>query len=175
LRCLASILGSRSGSSVIAQHRSIRPYVPADEADTVAVWHRAGLAAYTYLPTWQALTLQRARELFRERIVSRCAIWVGTCDERIVAYLAMSESYIDRLYVDPCEWRKGWGARFVALAKQVSPLGLELHTHVENHPARMLYERHGFTAVKFGISPPPESAPDVEYHWRPTGERNAGP
>jgi hypothetical protein len=22
--------------------------------------------------------------------------------------------------------------------------------------------------VKFGLSPPPESVPDVEYHWRPT-------
>jgi hypothetical protein len=31
----------------------------------------------------------------------------------------------------------------------------------------MLYERHGFKAVKFGTSPPPESAPNVEYHWRP--------
>lgn len=24
-----------------------------------------------------------------------------------------------------------------------------------------------FVAVRFGTSPPPESAPDVEYHWRP--------
>jgi hypothetical protein len=31
----------------------------------------------------------------------------------------------------------------------------------------MLYEKHGFKAVKFGLSPPPESAPDVEYRWRP--------
>ena len=27
------------------------------------------------------------------------------------------------------------------------------------------FEKHGFVAVKFGISPPPESAPDVEYAW----------
>jgi hypothetical protein len=24
-----------------------------------------------------------------------------------------------------------------------------------------------YLAVRFGTSPPPESAPDVEYHWRP--------
>lgn len=133
----------------------------------VGVWQRAGLAAYTYLPTWQALTLETAFYVFRNVIRPRCAIWVGRLDERIVAYLAMDGSYIDRMYVDPPEWRKGWGTRFINLAKQFSPQGLELHTHVENHPARALYERHGFTAVKIGVSPPPESAPDVEYHWRP--------
>jgi phosphocarrier protein FPr len=74
-------------------------------------------------------------------------------------YLAMRDSYIDRLYVDPAEWRTGWGTRLVEFARQVSPQGLELHSHVVNAPARMLYEREGFRAVRFGVSPPPESAP----------------
>jgi ribosomal protein S18 acetylase RimI-like enzyme len=78
----------------------------------------------------------------------------------------MKGTYIDRLYVDPLEWRKRWGTQLVSFAKHVFPRGLELHTHQENVVARALYERHGFRAVKFGVSPPPESAPDVEYHWR---------
>ena len=147
--------------------RRIRKFRDTDEADVVGVWHRSGMAAYTYLPTWQALTIEQARLVFAEIIRPRCAIWVGTRNKQIVAYLAMNGSYIDRLYVDPPEWRKGWGTRFVNLAKQLSPQGLELHTHVENVAARALYERHGFKAVRFGTSPPPESAPDVEYHWRP--------
>jgi ribosomal protein S18 acetylase RimI-like enzyme len=147
--------------------RDIRPFHDADETEVVGVWHRSGLAAYTYLPTWQALTLETAQFVFHNIIRAKCAIWVGTLNEQIVAYLAMHGSYIDRLYVDPSEWRKSWGTRFINLAKQLSPHGLELHTHQENNAARELYERHGFTAVKFGISPPPESAPDVEYHWRP--------
>ena len=147
--------------------RSIRQFRPGDEAEVVGVWHRSGLAAYTYLPAWQALTIETARVVFREVILARCAIWVGTLDGHIVAYLAMNGSYVDRLYVDPGEWRKGWGTRFVNLAKRLSPCGLELHTHQENHAARALYENRGFRAVKFGISPSPESAPDVEYHWRP--------
>ena len=32
--------------------------------------------------------------------------------------------------------------------------------------SRAFYEKYGFTAEKFGVSPPPESEPDVEYHWR---------
>ena len=135
--------------------------------DVVAVWHRSGIAAYTFLPTWQAFALEEARLVFDRIIRPNCAIWVATLDERVVAYLAMKGTYIDRLYVDPPEWRRGWGTRLVNFAKQMCPLGLELYTHQEHPVARAFYERHEFRAVKFGLSPPPESAPDVEYHWRP--------
>jgi ribosomal protein S18 acetylase RimI-like enzyme len=147
--------------------RSIRPFQEADELAVVGVWHRSGLAAYTFLPTWQALTLDHAQRVFRDVIRPRSRIWVGLRDEQIVAYLALKQSYIDRLYVDPSEWRTGWGGRLISLAKTLSPDGLELHTHQANEAARRLYEKHSFRAVTFGISPPPEAAPDVEYHWRP--------
>ena len=29
------------------------------------------------------------------------------------------------------------------------------------------YTKHGFRAVKYGVSPAPESEPDVLFHWRP--------
>ena len=144
----------------------IRPFQDEDEPAVVGVWHRSGQTAYPYLPNWQSLTLEGAGNIFRTVIRPRCDIWVGTRNEQVVAFLAMTGSYIDRMYVDPSEWRHGWGTRFVLLAKALHPDGLELHTHQENHAARQLYEKHGFRAVKFGSSPPPESAPDVEYHWR---------
>ena len=147
--------------------RIIREFQDADESAVVGVWHRSGIAAYPYLPTWQAFTIETAQFVFHNIIRATCAIWVGTLDEHIVAYLAMNGSYIDRLYADPSEWGMGWGTRFLNFAKQLSPSGLELHTHQENHAACSLYERHGFKAVRFGVSPPPESAPDVEFHWRP--------
>jgi GNAT superfamily N-acetyltransferase len=145
----------------------IRKFRDSDATAVATIWHRAGRAAYTYLPTWQSLSLERAQEIFRKVIQSRCTIWVGTADAQIVAFLAMDGSYLDRLYVDPREWRKGWGTRLIQLAKALSPGVLELHTHQANRAARALYERHGFVTVKYGLSPPPESAPDVEYHWRP--------
>jgi ribosomal protein S18 acetylase RimI-like enzyme len=153
--------------SIDHSHRTIRKFQPADEAGVVEVWHSSGIAAYTFLPTWQAFTLEQARGVFDRIIRPNCAIWVATLDERVVAYLAMKGTYIDRLYVNPFEWRKGWGTQLVNFAKRVSPRGLDLHTHQENFAARALYERNGFGAVQFGLSPPPESALDVEYHWRP--------
>jgi GNAT superfamily N-acetyltransferase len=153
---------------------SIRKFQSTDEDDVIGVWYRSGIAGYTFLPTWQAFTLEQARLVFDRVIRPNCAIWVAMLDERVVAYLAMKGTCIDRLYVDPLEWRKGWGTQLVNFAKQVSPAGLELHTHQENIAARALYERHGFRAIRFGLSPPPESAPDVEYHWRPAGTKSCG-
>jgi hypothetical protein len=49
--------------------------------------------------------------------------------EHVVAFLAMMGSYIDRTFVDPSEWRRGWGTRLVLLAQTLQPDGLELHTH----------------------------------------------
>ncbi len=151
--------------------RAIRKFEARDESAVAGVWYRSGRSAYTFLPTWQAFTFERAQEVFRNVIRPTCDIWVGTLHDEVVAYLAMRASYIDRMYVDPIEWRKGWGTLLVALAKNLSPNGVELHTHQENHAARALYQKHGFVAVRFGVSPPPESAPDVEYHWRPSGQR----
>jgi GNAT superfamily N-acetyltransferase len=159
--------GGRRQAVVNDASTAIRPFEDRDESAVIGVWHRSGQAAYRFLPTWQAFTLEQAGEVFREVIRPRCDIWVGTRDQEVVAFMAMAGSYVDRMYVDPSEWRKGWGTCLVLLAKALSANGLELHTHQENHAACRLYEKHGFKAVKFGLSPSPESAPDVEYHWRP--------
>jgi len=116
---------------------ALRPFEDQDEAAVVEVWHRSGKAAYPFLLRWQALTLERATQGFRELI--RLAAISGSAP----------------------------AGSLVLMAKTPHPDGLELHTHQENHAARRLYERHGFRVVRFGTSPPPESAPDVECHWRP--------
>lgn len=146
---------------------TIRAYEERDDGDVVGVWYRSGRAVYTFLPEWQTLTAERAAEIFRRVIRPQCEVWVAASDERVVGFLAMKGSYIDRMYVDPLYWRQGWGTRLIGFAKNLFPDGLELCTHQENHVARTFYEKHGFKTVRFGISPAPENAPDVEYHWRP--------
>jgi GNAT superfamily N-acetyltransferase len=154
---------------MVDSRRVIRQFEIGDESAIAEVWYRSGVKAYSFLPTWQEFKLEQAHEIVRKVIVPKRRIWVGTCDSRIVAFLAMDRSIIDRMYAEPSEWRKGWGRRFIDLAKSISPDGLELYTHQENHSARVLYEKHGFRVVEFGVSPPPESAPDVMYRWMPSG------
>lgn len=147
--------------------KRLRRYENRDETQTFDVWFRSGKATYTFLPTWESFSYEQARSVFRDRIVAKCEIWVAEKGDTVVAYLALDGSYVDRLYVSPDELRKGWGKLLIEKAKQLSPSGLELHTHQKNFRARAFYETNGFKAVRFGTSPPPESAPDVEYHWRP--------
>ena len=145
----------------------IREFEPADTIATASVWYRSGIDEYTYLPDFQSLDELKALEVFEDLILKNPSIWVYESAASIGGFLAMDGSYIDRLYVAPEHQRKGIGATLIAHAKIVSPDHLSLHTHQQNHRARRLYEKSGFVAVRFGLSPPPESVPDVEYHWRP--------
>ena len=144
----------------------IRAYTPQDAEATSAVWLRAGREEYVYLPTFQALNEASALKVFRQMIVPPNDIYVFTLDGLIAGFLAIQGSYIDRLYVDPPHQRRGIGVALLKHAMELSPAGLELHTHQQNRKARDFYEKFGFFPVKFGVSPEPESAPDVEYHWR---------
>lgn len=145
----------------------IRPLREEDVAATVALWHETRKDTYHFLATEAALTLEDSVRYFRDVIVPHADLWVAEEDGELLGYLARKGSYIDRLYVRPSAQRKGVGSALLRTARELSPGGLELHTHQQNGKARCFYEKHGFEAVRFGVSPPPESAPDVEYHWRP--------
>ena len=147
----------------------IRLMTKDDVEAVVRVWHTSGLKAYYFIDLWRQLTLTEARRVFHEHIAAICEVWVAETDGEIVGFLARRGSYVDRLYISPDHQRAGVGTALLAHAVGCSPTGLELHTHQKNAPARAFYEKHGFVAVRYGISPPPENEPDVEYHWRPSG------
>ena len=138
-----------------------------DLETVVRVWYTSGRMAYTFIESWQRFTLDQARSVFRQQIAPLCEVWVAETENGIVGYLALKGSYIDRLYVSPHHQRRGIGTVLLKHAMERSPAALELHTHQKNAQARVFYEKHGFVPIKYGISPPPENEPDVEYHWRP--------
>lgn len=148
----------------------IRPYRAEDARAVADLWHRAGRAAYDFIPTWQAFTRERAHEVFPKAVVEGKDLWVAVEDERPVGYLALDGPTLDRLYVDPPAQGRGVGTALLEHAKALHPGGLELVTHRANRRARRFYDRHGFVPVAYGTSPPPESIPDVRYRWAPTAE-----
>ena len=140
----------------------------ADDIDAVAeVWHSSAQMAYKFIDSWKTYTLAQARKGFRESIAAQCEVWVAEIGGLIVGYVAIKGSYVDRLYVSPSQQRQGIGTLLLRQAMECSPDGLELHTHQKNTQACAFYRKNGFVPVKYGISPPPESEPDVEFHWRP--------
>jgi GNAT superfamily N-acetyltransferase len=61
--------------------------------------------------------------------------------------------------------RRGVGRALLDHARGLSPEHLWLYTFQVNAIGRVFYEQNGFVALRFGVSPAPESEPDVEYHW----------
>ena len=103
---------------------------------------------------------------FQNHVLKNNQVWVVEVDNRPVAFMAMNKEFVDQLYIHPDYWRQGIGNALLNLAREQSPEHVWLYTHQVNVNARAFYEKNGFVAEKFGVSPPPESEPDVEYHWR---------
>ena len=61
--------------------------------------------------------------------------------------------------------RRGLATALMQHAKTLCPAGLHLVTLQGNAAACQFYERHGFVASERGLSPAPESEPDVRYRW----------
>lgn len=73
--------------------------------------------------------METAQWVFRNVIRAQCAIQVGTLDGRVVAYLAMKGSNLNRLYVDPTNGAKAgeqdpscWPNSFRRLGSNFKPI-----------------------------------------------------
>lgn len=145
----------------------LRPCEAGDAQAVLDLWIATKRDAYPYLPAEQVRPREQDAAFFRDYIQTRCQIWLAEADGRLLGFLALAGSYLDRLYVHPAAQRRGAGEALLAKAREMSPRGLELHTHQQNVAACAFYEKHGFRPARFGTSGPPECMPDVEYHWRP--------
>jgi len=144
----------------------IRGYRPADFEAVTILWR---ISREKSLPEFQMMKghfFYEDQNYFQHHILKENEIWVVEVDDRPVAFLAMNKDFIDQLYVHPDYWRRGIGRTLLEFARERSPEHLWLYTLQVNVNARAFYEKNGFVAEKFGVSPPPESEPDVEYHWR---------
>lgn len=143
----------------------IRPY-RSDDFDAVTILWR--LAREKSLPEFQKAKgyfFHQDRDYFATHILPNNDVWVAELDRRPVAFMAIKNDFIDCLYVHPDYWRKGLGQALLAHARTLSPRRLRLFTLQVNLNARAFYEKNGFRVLKLGVSPAPESEPDVEYVW----------
>ena len=143
----------------------IRGYRPEDFEAVTILWR---ISREKSLPEFQMMKghfFYEDLDYFQNHILRENEIWVVAVDDRPVAFMAMKEDFIDQLYIHPDYWRRGIGNRLLEFARERSPAHLWLYTLQVNMTARAFYEKNGFVPEKFGVSPPPESEPDVQYHW----------
>jgi GNAT superfamily N-acetyltransferase len=138
----------------------------ATEADADAVadaWLAAFRETYDFPP---AHTDAQVRAWVRNGLLPAVEIWVAVAGDVVVGFMALRGASIEQLYLRRPWTGRGIGSRFMALARERSPQGLELWTFQVNAGARRFYERHGFEAVEFTDgSGNEERQPDVRYVW----------
>jgi GNAT superfamily N-acetyltransferase len=143
----------------------IREYEPEDFDAVTILWR---ISREKSVPEFQMMKghfFYEDQNYFQDHILKENQLWVVHVNSHPVAFMAMNKDFIDQLYIHPDYWRRGIGQRLIEFARERSPEHLWLYTLQVNGNARAFYEKNGFVAEKFGVSPPPESEPDVEYHW----------
>jgi GNAT superfamily N-acetyltransferase len=144
----------------------IRPYHSEDFDAVTSLWREAREVSLPDFQREKGHTFEEDRYYFTTHILPNNDVWVAQVDGQPVAFMTLKVDFIDCLYVHPDFWRQGIGEALLEHARSLSPLHLWLYTLQINVNARRFYEKNDFIAEKFGISPPPENEPDVEYHWR---------
>lgn len=144
----------------------IREYRPDDFDGVTILWR---ISREKSLPEFQREKghfFYEDRDYFRDHILVNNQVWVVESESDPVAFMAMNKDFIDCLYIHPDYQRRGIGKALLDFARKLSPEHVWLYTLQVNMKARAFYEKNGFIAERFGMSPPPENEPDVEYHWR---------
>jgi ribosomal protein S18 acetylase RimI-like enzyme len=137
----------------------------ADDVEAVVrLWRRSRDASQPWLEARMGHTHEDDLRFFRGTIARENDVWVAD-DGGVVGFLAIAGERLGWLYVDPPAWGRGIGSALLDKAKALAPAGLTLYTHQRNARARAFYERRGFRVVRLGLSPPPESEPDVLYRF----------
>ncbi len=144
----------------------IRAYTHDDMGTVLALWRDVMSATYTFLDLH---TEAEDRAYFGDVITKENVLWIAELEGEIAGFMAIRADLIDRLYVAVDRQGGGVGTALLEHAKESSSQGLRLFTHQKNTGACRFYERRGFVVFKYGVSPPPESEPDVEYRWSPGG------
>jgi GNAT superfamily N-acetyltransferase len=143
-----------------------RLYQPGDFEPVLILWR---ISREISLPDFQRRKghfFYQDLAFFRDHLLKENTVWVLDGEPgHPAAFMAMRQDFIDHLYVHPAFWRAGYGTALLRFARTLSPAHLWLYTLQINTPACAFYEKNGFTATALGISPLPESEPDVKYEW----------
>jgi putative acetyltransferase len=131
----------------------VRPFRPPDLDPVIALWRAARFMG------------EHTEAEDRAFFATLEDVWVAERGSVAVGFMALSPGWLQHLYVAPAEQRTGVGGALLDHAKALME-EIQLHTHLANAQARAFYARHGFDEIAFGVSPPPESAPDVLLLWR---------
>lgn len=150
----------------MSENYIVREYEDKDFDAVTILWRVSREKAMPEFQRTKGHFFYEDQDYFQDHVLKVNQVWVVDVENRPVAFIAMKNDFVDQLYVHPDYWRQGIGVLLLQHAREISPEHVWLYTLQVNANARSFYEKNDFIAEKFGVSPAPESEPDVEYHWR---------
>ncbi len=146
---------------------TLRPAVVGDAVGCARVYMRSRDYAMAEVPephTEAEVASWIADEVISGEGITGLDAWVADVGGVVVGQMMLAPGWLHHLYIDPAWIGRGLGDRFIALARQRQPGGLQLWAFQSNTKARRFYERHGFVAVEFTDGRRnDERWPDVRY------------
>jgi putative acetyltransferase len=145
---------------------SLRPYEPHDEDATIALWLRTWQAAYPQLDFAERLDWWGER--WRNELVPSTDIVIAEGAGEVIGFVTVDPRtfYLDQIVVAPERWASGVGAALIAVAKQLSPTGLDLDVNTDNARGIRFYDKRGFSIAGAGVNPI-SGKPVHRMCWRP--------
>jgi GNAT superfamily N-acetyltransferase len=102
---------------------------------------------------------------FRNEVFPQSVIWLAEAGGELIGFAAVSEGWLDHLYVDPASHGRGIGSLLLQRAKEGNSQ-LDLWTFQRNAQARRFYGHRGFRLVELTDgSANEEQEPDAHYRW----------
>ena len=145
---------------------SLRPYDAKDEDAAVALWLRSWQAAYPEMDFAERLDWWRKR--WRNELTKSADVVMAEAGGEVIGFVTVDPQtrYLDQIVVAPEHWASGVGSALIAVAKHLSPSGLELHVNTDNARAIRLYEKLGFSVTGDGVNPI-SGKPVHRMRWAP--------
>lgn len=121
----------------------IRRYQETDLPELIEVWRRASLVAHAFLPTEFILD---EGEKIPTVYVPGAEIWVYVLNEIVVGFIALGDSEVVAIFVDPDFHGQGIGRALMDHARRLRG-ELRVDVFKRNQIGRRFYERYGFRVV----------------------------
>src|SRR5690349_19991214 len=137
----------------MARRDIVREYRPEDFDRITILWRIAREKSLPEVQRAKGHFFYEDQDYYRDYHLRENQVFVVESEERPVAFIAMPDDFIDHLYVHPDHQRRGIGEDLLDFARQRSPVHIWLYTLQINRNARAFYEKNGFIAEKFGMSP----------------------
>ena len=102
-------------------------------------------------------------------VLPRQDVWIAATGDADVGFIALTDAWVEQLYIRPASWRTGAGSALLAQARERQPGGFRLWTFQRNAMARAFYRKHGMVEIRTTNGyDNEEKEPDVLLGWKLT-------